>query len=213
MYSFPESHAVHWRPVVAVFAQLLLCTIFLYGIDSTRLSDEPMRVVSSTPTFVHATEATDSVRILFVGDMFFDRQIRYVGQVQGPDYVFSCIDPLLANADFTVGNLEGPVTDNPSRSIGSIPGTANNYVFTFPTTTPMVLLRHHVGAVSIGNNHILNFGYDGLAQTDHYLTQAGLPYFGGVKGDEPVYRATIHGVPLSFVGYNQFGGSAPSVVA
>jgi poly-gamma-glutamate synthesis protein (capsule biosynthesis protein) len=145
--------------------------------------------------------------------MFFDRQIRFVSDYNGPDFPFSCIDPLLSSADMVVGNMEGPVTNNPSVSLGTVPGSTNNYKFTFPTTTPQVLLRHNVQVVSIGNNHLLNFGYDGLAQTHHYLADAGLNYFGGVKGSEPVYQTEVQGIPLSFVGFNAFGGADPADVA
>ena len=38
-------------------------------------------------------------------------------------------------------------------------------------------------------------------------------YFGGVQGNEPVYRIDKNNLHLSFVGYNQFGGSSSKIVA
>jgi len=160
-----------------------------------------------------AEPGADRARVLFVGDMFFDRFIRQKSERLGPDFPFLCIDPLLHSADLVVGNLEGPITDNRSVSVGTIPGSPNNYRFTFPIQTAAALLRHNVKAVSLGNNHILNFGRDGLEQTRRALDAAGVGHFGGVAGSEPVCRIDLNGVKLSFVAYNQFGGSAPQDVA
>jgi poly-gamma-glutamate synthesis protein (capsule biosynthesis protein) len=153
------------------------------------------------------------VKILFVGDMQFDRAIRSVGIEQGGDYLFSCVDGLVSSADLVVGNLEGPITQNDSVSEGSIVGSAPNYVFTFPTSTAQLLARHHVGVVDLGNNHITNFGEAGILSTRAFLTQAGVAYFGGVGGDEPVARKEVNGMSFSFVSYNEFGGSSPAVIA
>jgi poly-gamma-glutamate synthesis protein (capsule biosynthesis protein) len=70
-----------------------------------------------------------------------------------------------------------------------------------------------VRAVTIGNNHIYNFGQNGLRSTEKYLRDAGVGYFGGISGNEPVYRLNTHGLRLSFVSYNQFGGSSSQAVA
>ncbi|MCE9643979.1 CapA family protein [Candidatus Parcubacteria bacterium] len=154
--------------------------------------------------------ATD---ILFVGDMNFDRYIRQVARVRGFEYLFSCIDPLLKEADLVVGNLEGPITDHPSVSEGTEAGTPDNYRFTFPASTARLLAEHNVGLVNIGNNHIGDFGQSGIASTKKYLTEAGVSYFGGRSGDTHVYRTAINGIQLSFVSYNQFGGDSAGKVA
>lgn len=151
--------------------------------------------------------------IFAAGDMIFDRRIRQISDEKGGDYIFSCIDSLMESTHFAVANLEGPITANPSRSAGSVVGSADNYFFTFPTTTAQLLARHNFRVVGIGNNHILNFGYAGLLSTQEYLSQAGLGYFGGVKGNEGVYETEVNGIPLAFVGYNEFGGGSAQIVA
>lgn len=152
-------------------------------------------------------------RVLFFGDMLFDRQIRLIAEQKGEDYIFSCIDDLLKSPDLVVANLEGPITEYASRSMGSMPGSSDNFVFTFPTTTAELLARHGVAVVNIGNNHIGNMGWEGIAQTHHYLEEAEVRYFGGLEGKEYVHRAEVGGVPVSFVSYNEFGGSSPREVA
>ena len=162
---------------------------------------------------VETTTASSTFSILFTGDMNFDRYIRRMGDVHGSAYLFSCADALLKSADFVVGNLEGPITAAPSVSEGTVIGTPNNYRFTFPTSTAGLLPNHGIRVVDMGNNHIGNMGQEGVASTRQLLDAAGVGYFGGLGGDEPVYRMEEKGLQLSFVSYNQFGGNAPEKVA
>lgn len=152
------------------------------------------------------------VKILFVGDIFFDRSIRQVAEKKGGDYLFECIDELLDKPHAVVGNLEGPITNFPSRSVGSAVGSADNFIFTFPTTSAQLLARRNFKVVSLGNNHIGNFGRQGIEQTKKYLAEAGVGFFGGLTGDEPVYRTEIHGKEITFIAYNQFGGDSVNAV-
>ena len=154
-----------------------------------------------------------SASVLMVGDMFFDRYIRIMMETVSPDFIFSCIYHVLKEADFAVGNLEGPITENLSVSKSGDLGNPDHFRFTFPVETAGLLKRNNFGAVSLGNNHIGNFGTEGIAETKRHLDGAGVGYFGGLKGDEPVFRTEKNGVPLSFVGYNQFGGADVKAVS
>lgn len=144
--------------------------------------------------------------ILFVGDMMFDRSVRQTMDAKGGDFVFSCISTHLAAADFVVGNLEGPITKNPSRSVGSAIGSPDNFVFTFPEYIAPLLHRHNIRAVSLGNNHISNFGNEGVDATTRTLKAARIGYFGD-PGEQSVSEIESNGILLSFIGYNEFDGA------
>lgn len=154
-------------------------------------------------------------KILFVGDMFFDRYIRKVIDKNGGDFIFSCSQThnFLKDYDLVVGNLEGPITENISQSIGSVVGSPENFIFTFPTTIPELLVKNNVKLVNLGNNHLNNFGEQGIISTKKYLKGAGINYFGGLANDEPIYKRSIGGKKISFVSYNQFGGDSKEKVA
>lgn len=160
-----------------------------------------------------SSDTEDGVKLLFVGDMNFDRHIRKVILEKGEDFVFFCLGNILKDADLVVGNLEGPITGYPSISLGTEPGSPSNFIFTFPTTTAKLLARHNIKLVNLGNNHISNFGQEGILSTRKYLDEAGINYFGGINGDEPIFRTKMGGENISFISYNQFGGdSAEKVV-
>lgn len=158
-------------------------------------------------------------RVLFVGDMSFDRYVRQIVERKGEDFIFSCIGEYLKKSDLVVGNLEGPITDKQSVSTGSEVGSPQNFVFTFPTSTAKLLAKYNIKLVNIGNNHIGNFGISGISSTRKYLEGAIVNYFGGIATDtknfpaEPVYRTRLGGVEISFISYNQFGGAEPNKIA
>lgn len=145
--------------------------------------------------------------VIVGGDMMFDRAVREAALARGGDFLFSCLDPLFQTADLVAANLEGPITDNPSISVGSRVGSANNFVFTFPTSTAALLRRHDVALVNLGNNHIENFGIAGLRSTEHALDTAGVQWFGDPI-DQTVAVVTVHGIRLAFINFNQFAESS-----
>ncbi|MEA1926523.1 MAG: CapA family protein [Patescibacteria group bacterium] len=150
-------------------------------------------------------ENDKTVKILFGGDIMLDRYIRTVIELRSFDYIIEDIKPLLNEADFVVANLEGSITGNQSVSVGSGSDERNNFVFTFPKNVIPDLYKNNISVVNIGNNHILNFGHDGLEQTREALKKAGIKYFGDPA--DPEYRRYIkkhNGIDIGFVCYNQF---------
>lgn len=145
-----------------------------------------------------------TARVIVGGDMMFDRSIRTAIDENGGDHVFSCIDPILSTADLVVANLEGPITPHPSKSVGSAVGGAGNYTFTFPLSTADLLYRHGVRVVNLGNNHILNFDFDGLRSTEEELSKANVQYFGDPL-EQAVATTSIRGIAIAFINYNEFG--------
>lgn len=156
------------------------------------------------------TPAPAQITLLFVGDMMFDRNIRIKMQRHelGTYFPLKQLEPYFQQFDYVIGNLEGPVTDKPSRSVGSEPGSTNNFFFTFQPEIAQTLYDQNLRIVNLGNNHILNFGTDGVRQTKEYLSQANVRYFGDTSmemtSDERTIIVDHDGFKLGFVGYNQF---------
>lgn len=167
----------------------------------------PIRWTSESLLVRTAPQEGSTVSVLFVGDMMFDRHIRRVSDIASGDFIFSCVAPALFDADFVVGNLEGPITSNESVSVGTDVGDQYNTRFTFPLQTAALLKRHNIAVVSLANNHALDFGWDGLEETKRSLSAAGVFSF-GAPSEEPtfsnVFTLEREGVPMSFIGYNQF---------
>ncbi len=146
----------------------------------------------------------NEVKMLFLGDMMFDRYIRQVGERKGYDYIFKEVDNLLSGNDLVVANLEGPITDNKSVSVGTEFGEKENYFLTFDPKIAKVLANHNIKLLDIGNNHILNFKSSGVSETQKYLAENNISYFGNPLEKENYLIKDFEGFKIGFVSYNQF---------
>ncbi|MEN9621922.1 MAG: hypothetical protein RLZZ67_356 [Candidatus Parcubacteria bacterium] len=153
----------------------------------------------------HLSLDTKEARLLFVGDMMFDRTIRAKAQVHGYDYLFSCIKGYTKAFDVVVANLEGAITEHESLSLTTKPGEANNTSFTFDPQVAAVLFDNNIRIVNAGNNHSLDFGREGAESTRHFLDKAGVKYFGS-PFSSLIASTTINGLRISFINFNQFLG-------
>lgn len=155
--------------------------------------------------------AQKSVTILFAGDMMFDRYIRTQSDKNGKEGVLKNVSEELLSADVVVANLEGPITSNPSKSVGSAVGESRHFLFTFDPAWAKILFDANIRIVNLGNNHILNFGEAGLLETRKFLREAKVKFFGDPLDESlRVSIAEIQGKKIGFVNYNQFYREAES---
>jgi len=152
------------------------------------------------------TPPPSPVKIIFGGDLMFDRHIRLQAEKAGGyDFFFTNLAPLFQEADLVVANLEGPITNFASQSVGTLPGSPKNFIFTFSPEIVKTLKQNNLRLLNLGNNHILNFGPEGLAQTKNYLKTAGLNFFGNTGDDEERYFIwQKDNLKIGLVNYNQF---------
>jgi len=69
------------------------------------------------------------------------------------------------------------------------------------------LLKNHVDAVSLANNHTGDYGKAAFAEMLSRLQQAGLPYFGGGMDWREAHKPLIierNGLKIALLGYNEF---------
>jgi poly-gamma-glutamate synthesis protein (capsule biosynthesis protein) len=167
----------------------------------------------AAPIQVADIQNKEQIKIFFVGDMMFDRYIREgVRKYGGGDYnyVFSQIKDRLAGYDLVIGNLEGPITDKSSVSVGTAMEEKKNLVFTFDPAVAKALADNNIKLVDLGNNHILNQNEDGITQTKKYLDEAGVQCFGDTgemevelsRGSSTSKVVNISGIKIGFVNYN-----------
>ncbi|KUK79340.1 MAG: hypothetical protein XD95_0460 [Microgenomates bacterium 39_7] len=153
-----------------------------------------------------------SIKILFAGDVMLDRHVKVMAQEVGYEGLLSDeLKQLMNDQNLVVVNLEGPITQEDSISVGSEPGSTNNFYFTFEPETAQFLADHNMRLVNLGNNHITNFGIDGIISSLNYLYQAGVEHFGwvstAIEMDEYNQEFLILQVDdflLGFVNFNQF---------
>ena len=135
-------------------------------------------------------------KVLFVGDVSFaDSYIKAyelrsdVGfniiEQYGYDYFFEKIKPGLFDADFVIANLETPLVDikNTPKPFFSFSTRYDNKQGRFQTwsdskLTPRYLKKYNIANVSLANNHMLDYGIEGLYQTFESLNNSQIRFFG-----------------------------------
>lgn len=126
----------------------------------------------------------DSFTFMIGGDMMFDRNIEYHFQYDKlGDVMKNFGDRVFLGTDLSITNLEGPISP-----VVRVPETNHSLVFNFQPNTVDVLKYMGVNAVSLANNHTLNNGQKGLANTKKVLPENGIAYVGqdAVFNDESV---------------------------
>jgi len=165
------------------------------------------RIISNTNHIPKVTPApAKNIKIIFAGDFMFDRYIRQMAQKHGNDFILENVKDVLVESDLTIVNLEGPITKFSSISMYSEFGSRENYIFTFDPSIVKTLKDHNIKLVNIGNNHILNFGKEGLDQTKSFLKTEEINYFGntGNEEDQTFYIYEKEETKIAFINYNQF---------
>ena len=85
------------------------------------------------------------------------------------DYPMANVKTWFENDDFTMVNLEGPLT-NQGRPSGQI------YSFRGPTSNVKILTENSIEAVSFANNHVYDYGPVGYESTLSVLEENGIAY-------------------------------------
>ncbi|MBM3204892.1 CapA family protein [Candidatus Uhrbacteria bacterium] len=155
---------------------------------------------SRTETVVELPEDTpSSTRLLFVGDIMLDRNVaKRIRDSKDPGYVFRKLpEKWFDSFDYAVANLEGPVTDRrrpPEKSID----------FQFDPSVITTLKEQGIDAFSQANNHALDQGSIGYADSVRRLREAGFLVFGHQVQDDEIALATttVKGIRFAFLGYN-----------
>lgn len=149
------------------------------------------------------------VRVLFVGDIMLDRSVAAHAEAAGDEALFAGAAPLVAGRDFVVGNLEGTITNNPSVSRVD-PGILR---FTFAPRMAEVLARAGFSAVSLANNHALDFGEFGYEDTFNYLAKQEIVAFGSPFNEQHIAaEIRVRDKTLCLVGYHQLFDPSPDNV-
>ncbi|MEX1087295.1 MAG: CapA family protein, partial [Candidatus Paceibacterota bacterium] len=188
-----------------------LLRLSLFGTSALAILGVPLFTVPASPLAL--SSGGESATLTFVGDIMLDRYILKKARPQtGAGHGFENIavgfNEVFNKSDLILGNLEGPVTTTPSLSEHTYIGDQNNMRFTFSPESLAFLTANNINLVSIGNNHITDFGPDGVRQTKHYLTQAGIQFVGDPYDKPRAATTTINGVSIAFIAYNQFSGQS-----
>ncbi len=162
----------------------------------TRCVNLGFRVVAEMTSWeIQEREKQRPIRLLFVGDIMLDG---------GPGHaIASGIDPfthcsdILLDADITVGNLECVLGRG---------GKQERKPYTFRAAEDSATyLKRYFHALSVANNHTLDFGREGFLECLEVLKQTDIGYFGGgedLNAARSGLMLEVRGKRIVLLGYN-----------
>ncbi len=165
------------------------------SINQSRGSGFFAKILQKKQAVTEAPTAT----IVTTGDVMLGRSINYRSAKQN-NFVwpFEKTADVLKNADITFINLESPFVDN-------CPLTNSGMVFCSDQRNIQGLTFAGIDIVNLANNHIGNFGQEGIKQTRQLLEGNNMSLIGTTDG--AVFK-TVNDIRFAFLGYNDFASPA-----
>jgi len=126
------------------------------------------------------TEAGRSITLGFTGDLVLGRGVneRLASGVPA-ERIWGDVRPRMLAADAMIGNLEGPITAHHTKWHG----IKAFYFRADPGPGIAALEAGNYRCVALANNHMLDFGDQGLSDTRRHLADAGIAFAGA--GSDP----------------------------
>ena len=127
---------------------------------------------------IEEKEDKTQVKILAMGDMIFHQPIvkNYrTGESYDFTPIFANISEDIKGADIAIANFEGSVNSN--RKLSGFP------MFNFPKESIYSLKNVGFDILSTANNHSLDTGLDGVAETISHIKESGMESFGTLTQD------------------------------
>ncbi|MER7582449.1 CapA family protein [Kitasatospora sp. NPDC097691] len=153
----------------------------------------------AAPSKTAAPRPDGTITVAFAGDVHFEGRTEARLAVQPPEPALGPISRNLADADLSVLNLETAITGR---------GAPEPKLYTFRTEPKAlsVLKDSGVDVVSMANNHAVDFGADGLADTLAAKDSSPIPVVGVGRNAKEAYApyvTTVRGVKVAVVAASQ----------
>lgn len=171
---------------------------------SPKSSEKPSSTTTPEPTQAPATEqpASDNdegtVTLTFVGDVMMSDKVEGILKKEGYDYPYTYVKEYFEQADFSIANLETPITRN---------GTKQEKQYSYRSSPDALppLAAAGIDLVNLANNHSMDRGPDGLLDTMKHLDETGIKYVGAGENIDEAYQHVIldkNGIKLAFLGFS-----------
>jgi poly-gamma-glutamate capsule biosynthesis protein CapA/YwtB (metallophosphatase superfamily) len=122
---------------------------------------------------------------------------------KSPSYPWGDTLPIFLNADFRICNLECVISNRGTPQIGK------EFHFRSDSKNTAVLQIAKINAVSLANNHVLDYGHEALFDTLDLLNSIGIYHAGAGRNDQEAIRPAVANVKGSKVGLIAFTDNEP----
>lgn len=187
-----------------IFVACLL-TLACSGVNTNAIEPTHFAEPQASPT-PKIEGSKETITIAAVGDVMlgspFPNETRMPPN-DGAD-LLKDVTPLLSAADVAFGNLEGPMTDGGESSKCRPPKPGQPvrcFAFRMPTRYGKHLKEAGFDVMSLANNHALDFGTTGSANTRSTLDALGIKHAGSDKTQFSTAYLDSKGLKIAVIGF------------
>ncbi|MDB5054156.1 MAG: hypothetical protein JWM44_2206 [Bacilli bacterium] len=165
------------------------------------VSTIPKTSQKPTPSVTALTAAgndPDSVQMAFVGDVLLASGVETLMKQNGYDYPYKDVKNYLQQPDLTIANLETPVTDRGTEQ-------KKEYIYRSSPLALPALAAAGVDLVNLANNHVMDYGEQGLLDTMEYLDRTGIKHIGAGHDANEAFQPVIiekKGIKIAFLSFS-----------
>lgn len=152
-------------------------------------------------------QSPQRMTLMFGGDVIPHEPLKAVaamradgGNNEGWDHLLAPLAPVMADADFTIVNLEAPVVTVKKPESGE-------FLFSGTPALLHALKRTGVDVATFANNHCLDQHREGITSTRAYLDEAGLRSAGAASSAEAAWTPLVlekNGLRIALVPFTRF---------
>jgi len=178
------------RKTIFLFAEGLVILLLFLVLRNLNI---PLPNVSFSSGEQTPKQEIKPTTILLGGDVMLGRSVMTTAldEKKSAFYPFEKIQNVLSDADITMVNLESPVVSDCPRITGG-------FIFCGNYQMGEDLALAGIDIVTLANNHTLNFGQEGLIETQNFLLSQGVDYVG--QGNLVIKQ--INGTKFGFLGFD-----------
>jgi len=185
-----------------VFSVLaVIATGMYFAVDQlTKNGGNPTDPATEAPTDQVAPPKEPTVKLTFAGDIMMSGNVEKRLLEEGYDFPFVHVKPLFLQDDYTIANLETPVTSRGTPS--------ENKAFVYKSSPDAVPAMKEAGidAVNLANNHSMDQGVEGLLDTIAALDEHQIAYLGAGADAKRAYAPVYverNGIRIALLGFSR----------
>jgi len=143
--------------------------------------------------------------LAFVGDIMFDKTVAGFIKSKGGDYIFQGYEKYFKESDIVFGNLETSMSDRGQ------PAQGKEYTFRSSPKVIPFLKKNNFTALSIANNHVLDYGTTAFNDAMKIMKENGISYGGGGSNKKEALEGVViekKGIKIGFIAFTKVTPSA-----
>ncbi len=140
------------------------------------------------------------MRISLLGDIMLGRKVGETIIKKGNEYVFGEVLPFFKKSDFIIANLEAPFDSDGRKYNGKNP----HLTFSISSELISTLKFLKLNGVTLANNHLSDFGLNGIISTTSLLKENRIVYTGAGKDLDEAFKPIILENGIGIMAFNAF---------